>query len=447
MLRSLCLEISWLLFSAAASAQTSEIMGELPQPVVDALQFEKDNWADGPATGDPFYTVSPETADAPPGKLLKVEADVNTSRYLLPSSTAISRIVYQSETVNGSAVPVSAYILWPYSPRTHEGQYLIAAWAHGTSGLTTDSAPSSHKRIQQHFLAPYQLLLQGYVVVGTDYAGLGVGKTASGRPIVHEYLACPAHANDVLYSVLAARQAFPVLSEKFVVLGHSQGGGAAWAVAQRQAVTPISGYLGAVAISPPTRVTDETGEFLSILTATICPGLASAFPDFKIGEVLTPECINLLNTMDQTEAGVSSTIALLMNHDLLRPGWRQDTQLERYQQLISNGGKAIGGPLLVIQGEADPQINYSVTTTAVNKTAESFPSAQLEYVSIPNVTHDPALPASQRLWMDWIADRFASREVKSGFQRSTLRSARPLKSYQPEQNWYLKPATQFYQIP
>ena len=447
MLRRLCLDIAWLLFSAVTSAQNAAIMDTLPQPIVDALQFEKDNWANGPATADPFYTVSPETADARPGTLLKVETDTDSSKYLLPSSTAISRIVYQSETINGSAVPVSACVLWPYAPRKHEGRYLIAAWAHGTSGITADSAPSSHKRIQQHFLAPYQILLQGYVVIATDYAGLGVSKTASGKHIVHEYLASPAQANDVVHSVRAARQAFPVLSEKFVVLGHSQGGGAAWAVAQRQAVTPIPGYLGAVAVSPATRVTDEIGAFLSALAATICPGLASAFPDFKLEDILTSECIDILNTIDQTKSGVSSSIALLMNQDLLKPGWRQNQQLERYQQLISNGGKSICGPLLVIQGEADPQINYAVTTDAVNKTAQAFPSAHIEYVSIPNVSHDPALPASQWLWIDWIADRFASREAKAGLQRSTLSSARPLESYQPEQNWFPEPATQFYQIP
>ena len=75
-----------------------------------------------------------------------------------------------------------------------------------------------------------------------------------------------------------------------------------------------------------------------------------------------------------------------------------------------------------------------MTTRAVDKTADVFPSAQLEYVTIPRVTHDPALPASQRLWMDWITDRFAGSVVKTGYHRSTLLSARSVTYYQVEQN-------------
>ena len=68
-------------------------------------------------------------------------------------------------------------------------------------------------------------MTQGYVVVGTDYAGLGVHKDESGEPIVHESLAPPSHANDVVDAVQAAQNAFPELSQEFVVIGYSQGNG------------------------------------------------------------------------------------------------------------------------------------------------------------------------------------------------------------------------------
>ena len=51
-----------------------------------------------------------------------------------------------------------------------------------------DVTPSNHKNLWQHFLGPYQLALQCYVVVATDYAGLGVAKDPSGEPIMHEHL-------------------------------------------------------------------------------------------------------------------------------------------------------------------------------------------------------------------------------------------------------------------
>ena len=49
--------------------------------------------------------------------------------------------------------------------------------------------------------------------------------------------------------------------------------------------------------------------------------------------------------------------------------------------------------------------------------------------------------------MEWIADRFARREVKREVQRTVLPRARPAASYQEEQNWYLAPATKPFHAP
>lgn len=422
-------------------------MSTLPKPVLEALEFEKSNWSSGSVSDDPFYTVPEDAAKAPPGTPLKVEKDVDTSKYTLPPATALSRILYQSENLNGYPVPASAYVLWPYSPRSQPDGYPIVAWAHGTSGITANSAPSHHKNLWQHFLAPYQLALQGYVVIATDYAGLGVDKHASGEKIVHEYLACPSQANDVVYSVEAAQAAFPELSKEFVVIGHSQGGGAAWATAQRQVDQPIPGYLGAVAVAPVSSILEEPGRFLPILIAAMCLGLTSTFPDFKLRDVMSPDGEKRFEAVLQTDGCVASAVALLSEGEILQPNWRQDSYLQKYDSVVSNGGKEIGGPLLVIHGESDPQLSSKLTTDAVNKTASSFPSSQLEYILVPHVTHVSALAASQRLWMDWIADRFAGREVKFHCQRSTLPHARPGSSYQVEQNWYLESANKFYHVP
>ena len=55
-------------------------------------------------------------------------------------------------------------------------------------------------------------------------------------------------------AVQAAQAAFSQLSDNFVVMGYSQSGGAAWGAAQRQALKPVKGYLGAIALSPATDV-------------------------------------------------------------------------------------------------------------------------------------------------------------------------------------------------
>ena len=422
-------------------------MEEIPAGIAECLEFEKTNWAHGSVTTDPFYEAPHEASDAPPGTLLKVEKDTDTSKYLIPPTTALSRFIYQSETFRGSKVPVSGYILWPYSPRSQPDGYPVVAWAHGTSGLDANAAPSHHKNLWQHFQAPYQIALQGYVVVATDYAGLGVGRYPSGQSIVHEYLASPSQAKDVVYSVLAARAAFPELSANFVVIGQSQGGGAAWSVAQRAALTSLPGYLGAVAVSPYVSLDEEHTELATVLTPAVCPGIATIFPEFKLGDLLTAEGEKRLEMVHQASAAMSSGVAILSGVDTIKPNWKENTHYQQHQALTSNGGKAIKGPLLVIHGKSDPVLSVAVIEKVVKRTADLFPSSQIEYAALPNVTHVSALPASQRLWMDWIGDRFAGRAIESTYLSYELPRARPDHCQQGEQNWYLEAATRPFHAP
>lgn len=421
-------------------------MEDLPSGVADSLEFAKLNWAQGSILDDPFYSSIHESSESPPGTLLRLEGNVDTTKYSLPPTTALSRFIYQSATLNGFKVPVSAYVLWPYSPRSQSDGYPVVAWAHGTSGFDANAAPSHHKNLGQHFLAPYQIALQGYVVVGTDYAGLGVREHSSGKPIVHEWLAPPSQAKDVVYSVEAAQAAFPELSKNFVVIGHSQGGGAAWSVAQWAATTSIPGYLGAIAVSPYTDIIEEQSDFSEIIAAAMCPGLASLYPDFEPGDLLTSEGKRRLDMVQKTGAEVSSAITLLSGVDLVKPDWKENIHLQRHMLSTSNGGNAIKGPLLITHGKSDPVLSVAVVDAAVKRTCDLFPSSQIEYISLPGVTHVSALAASQRLWMDWIAARFAGENVKSTYDCYELANARPESSQQSAQNWYLESATQPYHL-
>ncbi|CAO1601944.1 hypothetical protein XANCAGTX0491_005582 [Xanthoria calcicola] len=100
-----------------------------------------------------------------------------------------------------------------------------------------------------------------------------------------------------------------------------------------------------------------------------------------------------------------------------------------------------------MHGEADETLSVDATNEAVAKTAALAPASSLEYIALPDVTHAPALQASQSIWMDWISDRFAGKEARSGFQRTTIVRPRPAPSYQVAQSWYLEPASQFFHAP
>ena len=124
------------------------------------------------------------------------------------------------------------------------------------------------------------------MVVGTDYAGLGVPQIGD-----YQIMAHLAATNDILFSVKAARQVFPVLSSDFVVIGPSQDGGAAWAAAQRQATAATTGYLDAFAVVPVTNLIElpDTGNpLMPLLPAYATPAIKAAFPDFE-DQTLFPE--------------------------------------------------------------------------------------------------------------------------------------------------------------
>jgi pimeloyl-ACP methyl ester carboxylesterase len=428
---------------------SSSYLSSLPDPVRAALEFDRSQWATGSVHEDTFYSVDASSASVEAGTLLKLEQTVDTSLFNIPPATALSRFVYQSKTLNGSLVPVSAYILWPHTPRTSPDGYQIVAWSHATSGTAPECAPSHIKNLWQHFLAPYQIALQGYVVIATDYAGLGVSKNAHGDRIVHQYLACPAHANDVFYSVQAAQSAFSELSASFVIVGHSQGGGSAWAAAQRQVHTPVPGYLGAVAISPVTTVLDEPEPIRSIMGVAMASGIESVFPGFERSEMLTTEGLQRKGLAEKLDACMATSLAILTGVPaaLTTPNWVENRFVQEYQTLTSTGCKEISGPLLVIHGEADTKLAFSLTAATIQKTAEQFPNAQIEFLQVPGVSHDASLTSTQWIWLDWVAQRFAGVEQASGLKERKIKVARPANTYQADSNWWIAPATEFYHTP
>ena len=419
------------------------------QEAQDALSFEQSNFVRGTCASDPFYDTPQHAASAEPGTLLKVEPNVDTSSYLLPPAIALSRVVYQSENLNGTLVPVSALILWPYNACRLPDGCPVVAWAHGTTGITRDSAPSHLKSIPQHFLAPYHIVLQGYVVVATDYAGLGVSKHYTGDAIVHEYLCGPTLANDVLYAVKAAQSGFEELSKKFVVIGHSQGGGAAWACAERQAHTPIEGFLGAVAVSPFTNVLDEPGRSADWYGVHACHTTAATESDFDISTVLADASVQFLSAVRELNAGIECARALFAalkqsRMALFKPGWRENAEIRKSQSIVSVGGKPIGCPLLVIHGDKDLALSIDVVTKAVEATAKLASPAHLSFAVLPQVTHNPAVLASHSVWAQWISDRLYGVEANGSFSRIIITPTRSSNFFQNDQNWYLTAATEFF---
>ncbi|KAL8820044.1 MAG: hypothetical protein Q9223_001650 [Gallowayella weberi] len=456
-----CIAAQPLLFPRASNTTEIDYPGlNISNAARAALAFERSNWANGSVESDDFYTVPTNSSNLPAGTLLKLELYTNTSDYTLPPQTALSRILFQSKTLNGSLVPGSAYILWPYSPRVQpDGTYPVIAWAHGTSGAFPACAPSHIRNLWYQFTAAFTLALQGYVVVAPDYAGLGVSKTADGHPIIHQYLASPAAANDLFYAVEAAQSAFSTLSKEFVVMGHSQGGGAAWAAAERQAKTPVKGYLGAVVASPATNIveilqlaanavgTEAVLEMLAGAVAILGRGVPTVFPDFDVGEVLTPAGVQRLRVLEQIQGCNSANAELFSGSPmpLVRSNALENEHVQALQSLAATGGKAIAGPMLVLQGTNDSNVLAPVTTKYVDLTCERNRGSAIEYITYDGVAHVPTMYVSQRDWLRWIEDRFAGKKMDSECNKMQRKSALPQANYQVDLNWYLQYQTEPFQ--
>ncbi|KAL2208474.1 putative secretory lipase [Sarocladium strictum] len=424
-----------------------------------AVRFEQTNWATGSVLSDPFYTDLPSNAKtAPAGTLLKLEEVTEVGNYTIAPSLSLSRFVYQSKSFKGKLVPVSGYILWPYQPRNGEKKVPLVAWGHGFSGINPECAPSHVRNLWYQFSGPYELALSGYAVVATDYAGLGVPKDANGKTIYHEVSSGPAAGRDLLYAAQAARSAFSdKLTKDFVVMGHSQGGGGAWAAAQEQVKLKVPGYKGAIAISPVTRPVDQL-QGLTYTNPLFADALLDQYPDLDREDVLTALGEKVLKVIRETQ-GCQSTVAEIVQAFAKQdptlpwgnPNLEANPILLEWAKAANNGGKDFKGPLLVIQGDSDIFTPEPLTTKAVQETCKKYPKKKLEYVKAQSVSHIPAMYASRQIWLEWLDNCFYGNGCKSDKGKCTTstigdKAPRPLNSYTGDLNYFLSPALEGYQV-
>ncbi len=179
-----------------------------------------------------------------------------------PKGARAWKVLYKSTVVGGRVVPVSGLVIAPAGRAPRRGRPVVA-WAHGTLGGARSCAPSipgnpardlsdyytytSAYSIDVGVPALTRMLRAGYVVTATDYQGLGT-------PGVHQYTVGPTEAANVLDSVTAARGLGSAVGAgtKIVLLGWSQGGGAAIFAGQTAAAATQKGLSvrGIAALAP-----------------------------------------------------------------------------------------------------------------------------------------------------------------------------------------------------
>ena len=361
----------------------------------------------------------------------------------------MSRIVYQSITLSGRLVPTSAFILWPLYPRLTPlttNKVPLVVWAHGTSGLFAENAHSHFSSLGLPFQVAFPLVQNGYAVLAPDYAGIGVPVDGNGEHVAHEYFAFPAHADDLIHGAAAAKSAFPQLSTQFVVIGMSQGGGAAWSVAQHHAHHHIAGYLGAVALSPVTDILELASpgnSYIPLLVALMAGGIAQNSASFTWEEIVTDEAMERYRLWEESQGAVKTGLMLMGgDYKVARDDWTSNIALRQYVHRTANGSRPIAGPLLVIHGEDDAILFVDGVERAVRRTKEKYPNSDIKFTKISGTGHD-ALPfAAQPLWMEWIGALFEGKGAEANRLLDQPRpSTRRIDAYKRDLDFHVERAS------
>ncbi|CAN5222161.1 lipase family protein [soil metagenome] len=208
-----------------------------------ALAAGQSDPRDGDGGVSPFY-VWTDATPAKPGKLLRSEPLTGT--LTLASAAQSVRILYSSTDGLGGKAPVTVSgALFIPKGAAPKGGWPLLAWAHGTVGVADVCAPSWAGRSQRDITYLNHWLDQGYAIVASDYQGLGV-------PGGHPYLATRPAAYSILDSIRAVQAGKFGLSKKVVLIGQSQGGGAAFATAgYAKPYAPELDIRGTVATGTP----------------------------------------------------------------------------------------------------------------------------------------------------------------------------------------------------
>jgi len=221
-------------------------------------------------------------------------------RLWIPKTTrAAFRLKYVTTNARGKRALSTGMLFLPKG-KPPRGGWPVISWAHGTSGLGDACAPSlvgpALPRRDRPYLANW--MREGYAIVASDYAGLGT-------PGLMAYLHGRSEAHNIVDVVKAgrtyARRLSPTsrLARKWVVIGQSQGAGAAIYTARY--ATRFGGrgldYRGAVGTGTPAYIENVVTQLapgfpdlspgLTAYMAYILAGMRWTHPDLGIDGLLT----------------------------------------------------------------------------------------------------------------------------------------------------------------
>lgn len=384
---------------------------------------------DKPGLLPTFYDVPADEVAGPLGSIIKKD-EIDA-----PDGAIAWRVVYRSQKASGVPVAVSGLIIGPKSAK--KGDNLpVVSWAHGTVGGARYCAPSNVPNPVSDFVGfpsfestvpnDYGIpglsafIQAGYVVVASDYQGLGAGDK-------HEYAVGQSQARNALDIVTAARELTPA-GNKVVLLGWSQGGLAAVTAGEKAAYAPNLDVVGVAALAPanpksfliPDIAKQSTGGPRIGRIILLNTAYAWAYPDLHLSDVFTDtglkaadaasrQCMQQLSITGDTAGGDSVLFKANNNLD----AWVARLKKNAIGQVESQI------PVLVMQGTADNIIPADSTDLYVRDACKH--DTPVFYIKYAGKDHRGLLPAAEADFTNWIADRFTEKSPPSNCPNAEVR--------------------------
>ena len=364
-----------------------------------------------------LYDVGPGEIPGKPGSIIRVWPLEGGGPGMGGNGDAF-RILYRSTDPSGRPIPVSAAIYIPNGAAPAGGRNIIA-WAHPTSGVMPPCAPSLMPDVGGMMWNLPNMISQGYIVVATDYPGLGTDG-------IHPYLIGESEARSVLDSVRAAR-ALPNTgaSNRFAVWGHSQGGHAALytgEVAARYApelklvgVEQLDEIGGGCCRGDADEATSQDLVAMSVLSWTRLENIPVANvvepPAMPAFEATARDCIESVSEFEKIERDESP----LKSGEFLKVDPAKAEPWKGIMVRNSPGQAPAGAPVFIAQGTADTTVRPAITKRFGE--ALCAQGVRVSFVPLPGVTHTFAARDSANAALNWMTERFRGAPAPSSCVR------------------------------
>lgn len=363
----------------------------------------------GPVTV-PGIDLKPDTTGAGqvPGALVSASTFPTLDLRLKSAVSLAARIEYTSTSgITGEHTEVSGSVFVP-NGTPPPGGWPIVVFGHATSGMQRECGPSGSSTLAGLSLPIAALVKAGYLVSLPDYQGLGPGTAG------HPYADATTVGYNVIDAARAAHKLVPESADRWLAVGVSQGGQAAWAANELAAHYGTGlNLVGAVSLSPATDLTGlasgaaagslskEQDAILQLILASLAAENPSLnLQDYRRGGVA--EHWEVLASCHTEDAAARAAAIEKITPDDLRPASPQaEATLQGLLAKRSLPKEPTSAPMLVMYGGQDTLLPPDWTNKAL--AAACRLGDVIDIMFQPTKGHADIDVASS---YDWIKDRF-----------------------------------------